>query len=492
MRSKFLLSYSGPSRGFQVAKSLFQSALSGLLLIALGSAVRSTAQTRQFLDAPVVRAEIQVRLAGDKKTMQWQVDGRDAFRSFPADALFLTKTSVYITYPMMNPLRVQATASATAADDPAYATITKLISTITSVATTVGPTPAKQGGGQGAGPQVPTTCAKASEDENVLYTYLYGSGTSTSEIKSSINGWIDKIDEGFSNGESGPKAITDGVQAIRVWANQFKKDHVDTANEEWKRIGDCAKTASDDQKGLYQGLLFSAGTRIDQLSALLAAANALADLLSTKYAGTDIWIGNNNRDLEISGEIIPTFDKMQSVTVKASNVTLKVDESTDMLTTQQESAGSAAFNVRRYSSFAPEIGVGAVFGTIKQPKYGTSTNTTGQTVVARVPDTSLSISPTILVNFVCRCETGLLVPMLQIGASASKDLPSLLIGGGLRLFGLGKGDVSIGGGTAFAWVKDLQKLKVGDLVTGTKDIDADLGYVGTPKIGGYFAIQYKF
>jgi hypothetical protein len=42
------------------------------------------------------------------------------------------------------------------------------------------------------------------------------------------------------------------------------------------------------------------------------------------------------------------------------------------------------------------------------------------------------------------------------------------------------------------WYKDLQKLKIGDVVAGTNDINSDLGYISTPKVGGYLAIQYKF
>jgi hypothetical protein len=151
-----------------------------------------------------------------------------------------------------------------------------------------------------------------------------------------------------------------------------------------------------------------------------------------------------------------------------------------------------SFDVRRYSTYAPEIAVGAVFGSIKQPKYGTSTNSAGQTVVAKVSDTSISVNPTVLANFVCRCGAGALVPMLQIGAATSKDLPSILVGGGFRLFGVGKGDVALGGGAMFAWFKDLQKLHIGDVVAGTQQIDSDLGFTSRPKLGGYVAIQYKF
>src|SRR5208282_1688480 len=141
---------------------------------------------------------------------------------------------------------------------------------------------------------------------------------------------------------------------------------------------------------------------------------------------------------------------------------------------------------------APEVGVGAVFGTVTAPVYGTAQNASGQTIVAKKPNTSLSVNPTVLVNFVCRCGTGLLTPMAQIGAAASKTTPAILLGGGIRLFGLSKGDVALGGGAMFAWVKDLQHLKVGDVIGGTNDINSDLGFSGLPKVGGYFAIQYKF
>ena len=118
--------------------------------------------------------------------------------------------------------------------------------------------------------------------------------------------------------------------------------------------------------------------------------------------------------------------------------------------------------------------------------------THGHTIVARVPDDQVSVDPSVLVNFVCRCAAGAFAPMVQIGASTSKDLPAILVGGGLRLFGAGKGDVAIGGGLMLAWVKDLQTLKEGDVVTGTKDIEADLGYGARPRPRGYFGIQYKF
>jgi hypothetical protein len=104
----------------------------------------------------------------------------------------------------------------------------------------------------------------------------------------------------------------------------------------------------------------------------------------------------------------------------------------------------------------------------------------------------VSVNPGLLVNFVCACNLGPVAPLLQVGAATSKTLPAVLLGGGLRLFGAGKGDLGIGGGLMLAWVRDLQKLAPGSVVQGTKDIEADLGFHTKPKSAGYFVIQYKF
>lgn len=265
------------------------------------------------------------------------------------------------------------------------------------------------------------------------------------------------------------------------------------AQDDWTKILHCADTAPPAQQGFYAAAaLTDQAIRIQQLVALQTATTQLADLLDQQYGAAIKWTGPSLTDFVISPEIAPTFSQMQNVTVKVASLTLKVDSVTSMISTDQQAAGSTTFSVRRYSPLTPEVGVGAVFGTIKQPTYGTGKDASGQTIVARAPTKSLSVNPTILANFVCRCGSGILVPMVQIGAATSKTLPAILLGGGVRLFGLGKGDVAIGGGAMFAWYQDLQRLKVGDVITGTNDINSDLGYISTPKVGGYFSLQYKF
>jgi len=101
--------------------------------------------------------------------------------------------------------------------------------------------------------------------------------------------------------------------------------------------------------------------RIEQLTALIAAINDLANLLDKQFADTAKWTGPKTTDYKISTEIAPTFDKMQTVTVKVTTITLKVDTNTEALLIDQQAASSVAFDVRKYGAFTPEIGAGAVF-----------------------------------------------------------------------------------------------------------------------------------
>jgi hypothetical protein len=52
--------------------------------------------------------------------------------------------------------------------------------------------------------------------------------------------------------------------------------------------------------------------------------------------------------------------------------------------------------------------------------------------------------------------------------------------------------LAIAGGIAMTWVKELDKLSVGDKISGTDDIDKDFKYSAAPKFTPYIALQYNF
>lgn len=460
------------------------------------------AQTREFLDAPRVESRIRVRWNAKDKKITYEIDGDQTPRELVPDALFLTSTSVFVTYPKINPLKLQVTAAVSDVDDPSHATIAKLLEAILGVATIVKPEAAKAGTGAppsgiGATAGVCTELVQASGDLATLNEKLFGTATTSVVVKGEVENWASAIDVAYGNATSGAAAIATGVAEIGLFETTLAGviseaggvvARVEARAAEAGPFTGCPQQAHE----LYQLIrLTNPRVRIQQLSALKTAAAELRKTLQTDYVDADgQWLYGT--EYKISREIKPTGAKMQKVVVKAAAVSFKVDDVTSALVVSQQETGSVAFTVRRYSAFAPEIGVGAVFGLVNRPQYGTSKNAAGQTIVARVPDDDFSVNPSVLANFVCRCGGGGFAPMLQVGASTSKDVPAILLGGGLRLFGAGAGDVAIGGGWMLAWVKDLQALKEGDVVGGTKEIEADLGVVRTPRVRAYFVIQYKF
>jgi hypothetical protein len=199
------------------------------------------------------------------------------------------------------------------------------------------------------------------------------------------------------------------------------------------------------------------------------------------------WIGDDY----VVVALHPAPDKQSTITARAVAIAYTAGESGIAVTGEDER--SATLRLRYFTPFAVEAGAGAVFAVVDRPKYGTRRNSRGELTVASAGVTSLSVDPSVLLNFVCRCGGGtILEPMAQVGASTSKETPALFVGGGIRVFVVGRGDVAVGGGLLLAWVRDLATLAVGDVVSGTADIREDLGFGRAPRAGHYFVIQYKW
>ena len=235
------------------------------------------------------------------------------------------------------------------------------------------------------------------------------------------------------------------------------------------------------------------GVILDKLAALqsfITSADSLAKSLDDLATSAN-WLDLNSPDyLLLASEIKPSPDEMETVTVEFTPISYESDPVKNVFTAKAGTPVKASFDVRWYSRFAPEVGIGAVFGSVTEPEYGTGTNAEGKTVVAKVSSKSISVAPTVMVNFVCRCRNSYLVPMVQMGAAASKSVPAILLGAGFRI--PGAAGFAIGGGAMFSWVKDLQALSVGQVVSGSAAIEADRGFNSQPTIGGYFTVQYTF
>ena len=353
------------------------------------------AQTWQFLDAPEVRSRIGVQWDAAEKVMKYADDDQDTFVELPADFLFLTRTSVYVTYPRINPLVVQATASVSTADDPAHATIATLLDAMSNVVSIVNPTvPALSA--QLAAPG--TVCAEPLTAQQMIAALdlaLFGPARAPTTVQKSVRELATAIRDGYRAGQSGPAAISAAVKLIDTFIATVNA--AATAADPLKKLEaqasltaapatECDAIAS----ALYHVThLGNPCARLEQLETFTSAARQLRDTLVKDDVDAETL---SPTDYAISKEIKPSPEKLRNAVVKTVNIGVVVDDVTSALVVKREEAGSVAFSVE-YSVLAPELGAGVVVGFVPRPKYGTAKNAASETVVAPVPDDSFLSAP---------------------------------------------------------------------------------------------------
>lgn len=484
-----------------------------LLLVGMVLPRLAEAQTREFLDAPIVTSTVRVDYDAAAKKIKYALDGDPVPHDMPPDMLLLakTKSGVIVTYRRMNPLRLQAAADITDVEDPAHGQVGKLLNAILAIAKVINPEAPTGGSDERGRAQLVqfagtgcTALDQALPDALALDAALYSTATSAAAVKARVKAWIGAIDKGFVDTD-GEGAIAAGVSGIEIFATTVTNS-VAAAEPLIARIEtESRKPTPGDRCQLLVHAFYSMlnladpRERLQELNTLKAALNALATTLRDDF-GNGHWIDGTD-DFKVSGDILPTGKTAKKVVVKVNAVTLDIDNASSALAVAKTSAATASFLVRRHSNLAIETGVGVLTGFVQRPTYGTGTNAAGHTVVAAT-DNEVSVDPAVLLNFVCRCATGpFITPMFQVGASTSKSAPSIFFGGGFRLFGVGAGDIAFGGGFVLAFIQELDELEVGQEIDGTADIDADLVWAprfrstdvsGKKHTNWYLSLQYKF
>ena len=221
-----------------------------------------------------------------------------------------------------------------------------------------------------------------------------------------------------------------------------------------------------------------------------ALADALRNLIKTSlapYTDPKRWRGADSSDLLFTS-ITPTFENLMTVDAAMKAKTLDVSGNSISVTTA-DTGSTAQFVVRRDSFLIPERAAAVIYNHLTYPKYGTTVKD-GKTVVERVKDAE-PVSGAIMLNLIPRFgRTSAVYPMLQVGVSSAKEFPGFLAGVGLRFTAPVAFSLSAGG--IVTRFKDLdQSLHVGDVVTGTSDIDKHLQYRTSP-VALYAAMQMKF
>jgi len=151
------------------------------------------------------------------------------------------------------------------------------------------------------------------------------------------------------------------------------------------------------------------------------------------------------------------------------------------------------FKIRKFQRFVPEVSVGFAFTNIDYYTYGTTIDSTGQQYIAPPSKNKANnINITAMINFNYFISNSFIHPFYQIGAGFKNNFPIFLTGIGLRSNINGIRRIAISGGLAMTWVQELNKLKVGDFINGTDDINKDLIYKFSWPPKFYIGIQYNF
>jgi len=473
-----------------------QALLTALLSFLPLSAAAADA-TREFLTAP--RVTRQIRLQFESRGVAFDVDDDHLWRPLLPATLFVTNTEIALTVHRLNPLALQVAAGVESADDPSHADMALLLKALLQIPAIISPgaVDAKKaaaailgatGRGVAGGESVCAPVQRALDLLERIHNTLYSPEVTPDTLASELSAWIAAIDE-----SPGPTGIHAARQAIGDAHGRIAR----LVSAAQKAIDDLvarldAQPATDDactaaERGIYEMVrLSNPSARLADLRAMAKTLNGM-DTALKRFDDPAAWRGDDY----VMMSLRPTSDRLLNVTARA--VAIKYDTSNGSLTMTGEDSRTATLTLRYFTPFAVEVGVGAVFAFVDRPKYGTHRNSRGDVTVASAGIDSVSVNPTVLLNFVCRCGGAAIVePMAQIGASTSKETPTVFLGGGIRLFGIGRGDVGIGGGAALTWVRDLTKLEVGQTVGGTADIEKDLSFKHAPHVGSYLVLQYKF
>lgn len=127
----------------------------------------------------------------------------------------------------------------------------------------------------------------------------------------------------------------------------------------------------------------------------------------------------------------------------------------------------SSLTMYRYRAFVPGYALGIHYSPLKINRFGTGTDSLGQMVVQAVEEGGGSAILSGMLNMYWNIHATDVIPMFQLGVDPTKDRPFFLLGGGFALF---EGNISVSGGAIWGWSQILDDLEVGDLVSGSAQV----------------------
>lgn len=159
-----------------------------------------------------------------------------------------------------------------------------------------------------------------------------------------------------------------------------------------------------------------------------------------------------------------------------------------------KSLTSKKIRFRKFNRFVPEVSGGILFTFIDYNTYGIQNDpTTGNQIIALSGQDRLkNLKFSAMVNYTCFIANSNIHPFYQIGFAINSEIPTIATGFGIRSNINGLRRFTISAGISSTWVKDLDKLKIGDKVNGTADLEKDLKYQFVWPPRPYIGFQRNF
>ena len=280
--------------------------------------------------------------------------------------------------------------------------------------------------------------------------------------------------------------------------SQKHKEHIKTLsdfNEAISKAGNApaAKSYCDNlvayTRGEIDKFLIEAGSIQKGRVALIKAAKSLIDELKVFNSSIDKDESGIADNAFLITRVLVDGSKIQTVNLSYEKQKITVKNNEIIMEDIPAEKIEGSIKIRAYRTILAELSTGVFYTNLRFPKYGI-TESDSVLKVSQAGEDHYPVVAATHINLIPNIFDGDVHPLIQLGVGTGKDLPSFLGGVGIRF--TGKVKCSISGGAIMTWRKELTKLKIGDTVKGTSELEEDLQYEFMNKPSLYLGFQVNF
>lgn len=163
----------------------------------------------------------------------------------------------------------------------------------------------------------------------------------------------------------------------------------------------------------------------------------------------------------------------------------KIEFDFNKLTLSVKSEKLYTLRIRKFYRFIPSVSTGAIYSNLIFKTFGTDKNALGETIVSESEEELDPLNFGTYLNLHIQNRTEI-TPLIQFGVSTTKNKPALMLG-----LGATYRDISLSVGSLWTWAPKLNTLSLGQIVSGTTEIEDDIKYYFQGKPFLYFGLSFN-